>query len=161
MKEMDLRASVIETLQGLSVLIPNKDVFQNPIVNYTNTPYRRLDLSLGTAYGDDMEKVRQVVSQAVQQVPTRDRERPVEVFFDEFGESSINFSVRIWLSESDEGVYRSARSEAMIAIKKALDAEGITIPFPIRTLDFGAQVVGGTQLDQVRLQMVEPRAARS
>jgi len=156
-----MRASVLETLQGLSVLIPNKDVFQSAIINYTNTPHRRLDLSMGTAYADDMETVRQVVSSAVREVPHRNHEREIELFFEEFGDSSINFSLRIWLVQSDERSYREARSEAMIAIKKALDAKGLTIPFPIRTLDFGAGAVGGERLDQMQLQIRDLRATGS
>ncbi|MEY4550184.1 MAG: hypothetical protein RL685_6379 [Pseudomonadota bacterium] len=150
-----IRSSMIETVQGLSVSIPNKEVFQNAIVNYTNTPHRRLDLKVGTAYCDDMEKVRRVVTSAVREVPHRNHEREIELFFEEFGDSSINFSVRIWLEKADELPYREARSEALIAIKKALDAEGLTIPFPIRTLDFGAGAVGGERLDQLRLQIRE------
>jgi small conductance mechanosensitive channel len=138
-KRVELRATELETLDGLAVIVPNKEVFQKPIVNYTKTRTRRLDFSAGTAYADDMEKVREVVSQAVQDVPNRDPAREIEVFFESFGDSSINFLVRIWLSEADQLSWLRARSEAMIAMKKAFDREGITIPFPIRTLDFGAR----------------------
>jgi small conductance mechanosensitive channel len=89
-KTIALRASELETLDGLSILIPNKEIFQNAITNYTSTPNRRMDLAVGTAYGDDMEQVRSVVVQAVQDVPNRKRERDVELFFDAFGDSSIN-----------------------------------------------------------------------
>jgi small conductance mechanosensitive channel len=138
-KRVELRATELETLDGLAVIVPNKEVFQKPIVNYTKTRTRRLDFSAGTAYADDMEKVREVVSQALQDVPNRDPAREIEVFFESFGDSSINFLVRIWLSEADQLSWLRARSEAMIAMKKAFDREGITIPFPIRTLDFGAR----------------------
>jgi small conductance mechanosensitive channel len=142
-KHIALRASEIETLDGLSVLVPNRQIFQNPIVNYTSTPSRRLDLNLGASYGDDMERVRAVILGAVQEVPARNREREVELFFEEFGDSAIKLSVRIWLERSDELSYKHARSEAMIAIKRALDRERLKIPFPVRTLDFGANEVGG------------------
>jgi small conductance mechanosensitive channel len=154
-KHIALRATEIETLDGLSVLIPNKDVFQNPIVNYTRTEPRRLDLEVGTAYCDDMEKVRRVVLEAVADLELRAPDRALEFYFDAFGDSSIDFTVRIWLSRSDEITYRSARSEAMIAVKKAFDAEGITIPFPIRTLDFGAAVVGGARIDAMDLHVID------
>jgi len=142
-KGVELRATTIETLDGLSLLVPNKEVFQNSIVNYTSTPKRRLEISVGTAYCDDMEEVEQVVRDAVAQLEHRDPSKDIEVLFEEFGGSSINFSVLVWLSKSDQMTYRQARSEGMKAIKKALDAAGISIPFPIRTLDFGADAVGG------------------
>jgi small conductance mechanosensitive channel len=153
-----LRASEIQTLDGLSILIPNREIFQNPITNYTSTPNRRMELSVGTAYGDDLEKVRSVVIEAVQSVPKRNLERDVELFFTEFGDSSINFVVRVWLNQADEITYFAARSEAMIAIKKAFDQKGITIPFPIRTLDFGADAVGGTRLDGMALRVASAAA---
>ncbi|HMJ16385.1 MAG TPA: hypothetical protein VK524_33455, partial [Polyangiaceae bacterium] len=148
--------SELETLDGLSVLLPNKEIFQKAIINYTMTPSRRMDFKMGMAYCHDMEAVRRVVIEAVQDVPARDRARDVELFFDEFAESSIDFSVRIWLEQSDDRTLRNARSEAMIAIKSAFDRENLTIPFPIRTLDFDADKVGGKNFSQS-----SPRAPRS
>ena len=159
-QKVELRATELETLDGLAVIVPNKEVFQNPIVNYTKTKSRRLDFSAGTAYADDMEKVRDVVIKAVQDVPHRDLGRDIEVFFESFGDSSINFLVRIWLEKADQISWLSARSEAMIAMKKAFDREGITIPFPIRTLDFGAKVVGGEPLDAMKLRLAQAATDR-
>ena len=152
-QRVELRATEVETLDGLSILVPNKEVFQNPIINYTRTNCRRMDLAVGTAYGDDMQKVRSVVLEAVQGCPYRDKEREIELFFQEFGDSSINFQVRIWLLDSSQLAFLTARSESMIAIKRAFDREGITIPFPIRTLDFGADAVGGKRIDGMRLKI--------
>jgi small conductance mechanosensitive channel len=59
--------------------------------------------------------------------------------------------VLVWLDRSDQMTLRKARSELMIAIKRAFDREKLTIPFPIRTLDFGAGVVGGVRLDAMKL----------
>lgn len=154
-QRIELRATLVQTLDGLSILVPNKEIFQNAIINYTRTKSRRMDLSVGTAYCDDLEKVREVTMAAVRELEGRDLTRDVELFFEAFGDSSINFTLRVWLAESDEISYLNARSEAMIAIKKAYDREGITIPFPIRTLDFGAKVVGGERIDEMALQLVE------
>jgi small conductance mechanosensitive channel len=158
-QHIHLRASELQKLDGLSILIPNREIFQNPITNYTSTPNRRMELAVGTAYGDDLEKVRTVVIEAVQNLPKRNMERDVELFFTEFGDSSINFVVRVWLNQADEVTYFAARSEAMIAIKKAFDKKAITIPFPIRTLDFGADAVGGTRLDGMNLRVARATAA--
>lgn len=145
-KSVELRATTIETLDGLSLLVPNKEIFQNTIINYTRTPRRRLEISVGTAYCDDMDEVERVVKESVDALPGRDPSHDVEVLFEEFGGSSINFSVLIWLTESDQMSYRKARSAGMKAIKRGLDAAEISIPFPIRTLDFGANGVGGVSL---------------
>jgi len=150
-QRIELRATVLMTLDGLVVVLPNKEIFQNAIVNYTETRGRRLDVSVGVAYCDDLEKVRAVTIEALQDLDGRDRDREIEVLFEAFGDSSINHVARIWLGESDELHFRRCRSEAIIAIKKAYDANGITIPFPIRTLDFGAKVIGGERLDEMAL----------
>ena len=68
-------------------------------------------------------------------------DKETTLVYDEFGDSSINFTVRFWVKFSRQFDYRSARSEAIIAIKKAFDKEGISIPFPIRTLDIDPKLV--------------------
>jgi len=72
----------------------------------------------------------------------------VTLFFTGFGDSSINFTIRFWVDFTRQPDYLGACSEAIIAIKKAFDQEGISIPFPIRTLDFSP--VGGVTLGEVR-----------
>jgi len=67
--------------------------------------------------------------------------REPEVFYRQFGESSIDFDLRIWLAASDEPSFLAARSEAIIAVKEAFDEHKIVIPFPIRTLDLPAELV--------------------
>jgi small conductance mechanosensitive channel len=158
---LELRETEINTLDGITVIVPNKEVFQNPIVNYTRTPRRRVDLKIGTAYGDDMEEVRRVVLASLQDVPARDPAEEPELYFEEFADSAITFSVRVWLTRSDEPTYLRARSEAMISIKRALDREKLTIPFPIRTLDFGAGVVGGERLDAMKLRVARDGTAET
>lgn len=148
---INLRDTVVETFQGKTVIIPNKEVFQNPIVNYTMLEKRRFDLSVGVSYGDDLEKVRQITIDAVSSIEELSKEDAVNVFFTEFGDSSVNLSVRMWINTPEQAVFNKVGSEAIIRIKKAYDANDIMIPFPIRTLDFG--IKGGTSLDQMPMQI--------
>ncbi len=145
-QRITLRSTEIRTPPGQIVLVPNSQVFQNPIVNFSRTGERRVDLSVGVAYGDDLEKARSVAVAAVEQIEARQADRPVELFFEEFGDSSINFVVRFWIDFSRQAEYLAARSEAIERVKAAFDEAGLTIPFPIRTLDFG--VVGGEKLSE-------------
>ena len=146
-KRIHLRWTELRTQQGQVVLIPNKQVFENPIMNYSSTGERRVDLRLGVSYGDDLEKARQIAIQAVQEVSTRLPDKDVEFFYEEFGESSINFVVRFWIEFQRQPDFLAAQSEAIQRIKRAFDENGITIPFPIRTLDFAK--VGGETFSQV------------
>ena len=148
--EVNLRWTELLTQQGQLVLIPNKQVFENPIMNYSIRGTRRVDLSLGVSYGDDLEKAKRVAIEAVSSVPARQPDREVELFYEEFGESSVDFTLRFWIPFETQKDYLAARSDAIVRIKKAFDANGITIPFPIRTLDFAAK--GGGTLDEVLQQ---------
>jgi small-conductance mechanosensitive channel len=75
--------------------------------------------------------------------------------YEGFGESSINFMIRIWLSSTEQSSYLEARSEAIMMIKKAYDHNNITIPFPIRTLDFG--IKGGQTLSEMKLNLLNKK----
>ena len=152
-KEVNLRDTVIETFRGQTVIIPNKNVFQNPIENYSQIKKRRFDLSVGVSYGDDLDLVEKITIEAVKDIPGLSKIDEVKVFFTEFGDSSINLSVRMWIENPDQPLYNSVGSEAIKCIKKAYDANNIMIPFPIRTLDFG--IKGGVSLTETPLRFAE------
>ncbi|NNF57484.1 MAG: mechanosensitive ion channel [Rhodothermaceae bacterium] len=135
-RQIDLRATHIETFQGQTVIIPNAAVYQNPLVNYTETASRRVDIACGVGYGDDLDTAERVAKAAVEDVARRDASQEVELFYTEFGDSSINFMLRFWIEGATQGQFLAAQSDAIKRIKAAFDQEGVTIPFPIRTLDF-------------------------
>jgi small conductance mechanosensitive channel len=126
--EINLRSTRLRTLQGQTVIIPNAEVFTNSVVNYS-TGERRVDLRCGVAYGDDLEAAR-AVSWAAVRSPTRGRHRPVDFYYEEFGDSSIDFVVRFWITVHAQPDFLRARSEAVIAIKKALRRGRLHHPLP-------------------------------
>jgi small-conductance mechanosensitive channel len=148
----NLRVTVIRTFQGQEVYIPNKDVLNNPIYNYSITGKRRIDLAIGISYGDPLSKVEKVVTETVKHI--EGVVDPEKLIFDyyEFGNSSINFMVRFWIEYpgSAEHGFLAMRKSAIMAIKEAFDKHDITIPFPIRTLDFG--IKGGEKLSDMVVQ---------
>lgn len=146
-EEINLRATVLRRPEGQLVFVPNKQVLENPIVNYTVLGQRRVDLEVGVSYGDDLSRAAEIAIAAVEGVEGRLDSEPIELYYQEFGASSINFVVRFWIEFSRQAGYLAARSEAIVRIKQAFDDNGITIPFPIRTLDFG--IVGGQPLQEV------------
>jgi len=150
-ERVDLRSLILRLPEGQIVLLPNKEVFEKPLVNYSSTGRRRVDLPVGVSYGDDLQKAKRLAMAAVEALPGRDKARPVELFYTEFGDSSINFVVRFWIDFRKQADYLAALSDAIVSIKRAFDEADITIPFPIRTLDFG--IVGGEKLSE----MLPPR----
>lgn len=148
-KQISLRNTVIATPLGLEVIIPNKMVIQNPLTNYTNTQERRVEIGCGISYGDDLEKVERVARKAIEEGGVEyDEDRPIDFFFMGYGDNSINFIIRYWMDRAEQPDFLKARSEGIMALKKAFDENDITIPFPIRTLDFG--IKGGQRLDQMK-----------
>ena len=72
----------------------------------------------------------QITLEAVSDIEALSKEDKINVFFVEFGDSSINLSVRMWVNSTEQSVYNNVGSEALIKIKKAYDANNISIPFP-------------------------------
>ncbi|MEM1270332.1 MAG: mechanosensitive ion channel family protein [Bacteroidota bacterium] len=145
-ERVDLRATVLRTTEGQTVLIPNQNVLTNKIVNFTESPKRRIDVEVGVSYATDLEFAERIAREALEEVPNRDTDRPVEIFFGSFGGSSIDFVGRFWVPYHTHIDYLRAKHEGVKRIKSAFDANDITIPFPIRTLDFGIE--GGQTLTQ-------------
>jgi small-conductance mechanosensitive channel len=144
-QKLNLRNTIIKTPQGQIVYIPNKVVYENPFTNFTKNQERRIDLECGISYGDDLEKVKKVATEAIESIEKRMKNREVEFYFKEFGGSSINFVVRFWVDFRTNPDFWSPQSDAIMALKKAFDENDIMIPFPIRTLDFGIR--GGEKLN--------------
>jgi small conductance mechanosensitive channel len=143
-EEINLRDIVVRTFQGQMVIIPNKEVLQNPIENFSLLGKRRMDLAAGVSYGDDLEKAKEVAINAVKDIYGLSKEDKVTFFYTEIGGSSINFTIRLWVNTPEQIPYLQVQSDAIVRIKQAFDANDISLPFPVTTLDFG--VKGGVPL---------------
>lgn len=141
-----LRSVAINNLDGQEVLIPSRMILQNPLTNFSVNGERRVVVSVGISYGENLERVKQIILDLLNSFDNRIPNKPVEFFYTGFGDSSINFICRFWIKFEREPDYKLALSDTIIKIKKAFDENGITIPFPIRTLDFG--IKGGKTLSQ-------------
>ncbi|MEJ2005031.1 MAG: mechanosensitive ion channel family protein, partial [Cyclobacteriaceae bacterium] len=143
-KKIHLRSTTIYDPRGQDIIVPNRTIFQNLYRHYTINGIRRIDLECGISYGDDLRKVKEVTLEAIRSVPTLKKGRDVDFFFTGFGDSSRNFVVRYWIDFQRIPDFMEAQSEGVMRLKQAFDQNGITIPFPIRTLDFG--IKGGKDL---------------
>lgn len=136
-EKIHLRTTELRTMQGQIVQIPNSMVFKNPIVNYTQWGKRRVDISVGVTYGEDLPKAKKVAKEAVESIEGL-TDDDITVFYTGFGASSIDFVIRYWIPFTNKHFeYLAKQDEGVIAIKQAFDKNEITIPFPIRTLDVG------------------------
>jgi len=145
-EEVNLRATHLRTFQGQIVVIPNKDVLQAPLINFSRTGSRRIDLACGVAYGDDLAKAKQLAIDTIEAIDYRDEDKAVDLYYNSFGDSSIDFVVRFWVDFKHQRDFLQAQSDSIMRLKERFEQNDITIPFPIRTLDFG--VVGGEKLSE-------------
>jgi len=134
--DVNLRTVELTTYDGLTVYLPNAEVLRAPIVNYTRTPSSRTSLTVGVAYDTDLSRAQAVLHEGCRSAAGVQEQPPVEVWVEEFAESSINVAVRYWHAADIASRWR-VRSAVAMAIKAALDDAGIRIPFPQRTLWFG------------------------
>lgn len=134
--DVNLRTVEIRTYDGNTVMVPNRSVLGASIVNYTRTPYRRSELTIGVAYHTDLEQAQAVLLDACRGAEDVRAEPAPDAPVLEFGDSSINLVLRFWHPADIASVWR-VRSAVAIAAKRALDEAGMTIPFPQRTLWFG------------------------
>jgi small conductance mechanosensitive channel len=131
-QSVDLRSTEILTLDGNNVLLPNGHVFTVPIINYSRESTRRIQLTVGVAYDSDLELVRYTALQAIRTIPDVLNTPSPSLFFHEFGESAIKFTVRYWIDTRVTDA-ATAIDPAVLSIQKAFERKQIEIPFPIRT----------------------------
>jgi small conductance mechanosensitive channel len=146
-QEINLRTTILLTPTGQLVYVPNGELFRTRLTNYSRLGQRRVDLACGVSYAEDLEAVRQVAIEAIEGVEQRIPGKDVEFYYEEFGGSSIDFVVRFWIPFTNRHAeYKQAQTAAIIALRRAFDENEISIPFPIRTLDFG--ILGGVRLGE-------------
>jgi small-conductance mechanosensitive channel len=117
------------------VVIPNAQLFKNPVTVRTDLDRRRVTIRCGVAYGEDVDNARDVIYKAVEGLETVDTDQGIQIFAQAFGASSIDFEVT-WWTGSQQVEVRASRDKVVAAVKRALDEAGIEIPFPYRTLTF-------------------------
>jgi len=111
-------------------------LFKNPVTVRTDRDVRRVTIICGVAYDEDLDAARQVIADAVAACSTvRQGDLTIQVFEQEFADSSINFEVTWWTGATPVEV-RKSKDEVVSGVKRGLDDAGIEIPFPNRTLTF-------------------------
>ena len=131
--KIGLRSTVLTTFDGAEQIVPNGDLIAEKVVNWTlSTPRARLRLPVSVAYGNDPGRVIEVLLEVAQGYELTEAEPGPMAIFTGFGDSSLDFEVRIWLASFD--LLLQARSELAALVVGRLATEGIEIPFPQRDL---------------------------
>ncbi len=134
-ENITIRDTLVRQTDGQPVVIPNSVLFKNPVTVRTDKDTRRVTVMCGVAYGEDIDKARKIITDAVEKVDSVNKDKPVQIFANAFGASSIDFEVTWWTGSRPLDI-RKSRDEVVSAVKRALDDNGIEIPFPYQTLTF-------------------------
>ncbi|ENM3751022.1 small-conductance mechanosensitive channel MscS [Vibrio paracholerae] len=119
--------TVLKTPDNKMVVVPNSAVIGGAITNYSRHATRRVDMVIGVSYKSDLQKTKRVLRETLEKDPRILKDPDITIGVLTLADSSINFVVRPWCKTED---YWKVYYDSMQAIKEALDANGIEIPFP-------------------------------
>ena len=151
-EDIKVRATTIRTYDGRQVVIPNSQLYTSALTVNTAYKRRRLELTVGIGYEDDIRKAKEVILQALEKAETVSKLAEPSVVATEFGASSIDLKVRWFINDGTQANKIASIHEVIVEIKDQLDAAGVNIPFPIRTLDFSDDSAGDLVKKMAKLQ---------
>ncbi len=130
--QIGIRASTVRTFDGADVIVPNADLISKSVTNWTGEhPNRRFDVPVGVAYGSPLESTAQALLAAARRTPGVLATTPPEAFLARFGESSLDWTLRVWMKMDDSPQVLSALKRA---VSEELEKAKLEVPFPQRDL---------------------------
>jgi small conductance mechanosensitive channel len=126
-EQVQILTTVLKTPDNKRIIVPNGQIMDSIITNYSANDTRRVDMVVGVSYDDDLDKVHSVLKELVAADDRILDDPACTIAVAELGDSSVNFVVRPWTKTAD---YWNVKFDLTEAIKKRFDKEGITFPFP-------------------------------
>lgn len=130
-KQINLNFTELADLSNVHVIVPNSQVWGNVIDNYSVNPTRRAEWTFGVGYGANLKDAETIIHDTIMADARAKTEPAPFVQVTNLGDSSVDFLVRVWC---DAGDYFGFKADMTRQVKEALDAGGVDIPFPTRTL---------------------------
>jgi small-conductance mechanosensitive channel len=138
-ENIQTRATTIRTYDGRRVVIPNSELFTNSVMVNTTWENRRVQYDVGIGYGDDIERAKQLIMEAIANLDNVLKEPSPDVLVMELAESTVNIRVRWWINPPRRAEALDTRDKVLTAIKNKLTANGIDLPFPTQQILFHDQ----------------------
>lgn len=126
-EEVQILTTVLKTGDNKQIIVPNSQIMDSIITNYSANDTRRVDMVVGVSYGDDLDKVRKTLQELIAAEDRILDEPAPTIAVSALADSSVNFVVRPWVNSPD---YWGVTFDLTEAIKKRFDKEGISFPFP-------------------------------
>ena len=129
--EISILYTIVNTFDNRRIIIPNGDLSNSSLTNLSAYPTRRCDMSFGIGYGDDIDKAKATIKRLVEEDERSLKDPEPMIVVGGLGDSSVDLTVRVWTKYADLWPFYWDMQER---VKKAFDAEGISIPFPQRDM---------------------------
>ena len=126
-EQVQILTTVLKTGDNKQIIVPNGQIMDSIITNYSANDTRRVDMVVGVSYDDDLDKVRDTIKELIAAEDRILDEPACTIAVSALADSSVNFVVRPWVKTSD---YWGVMFDLTEAVKKRFDKEGITFPFP-------------------------------
>jgi small-conductance mechanosensitive channel len=131
--DIGLRATKIKTTDNIVIIIPNNEIMKRDIVNYTISSTKiRVRINIGIAYDADIEKAKDLINSVAVTLPWVSKEPPPKVVVRNFGESSVDLQLRVWIDNARKRM--DTISSITDKVKETFDKHGIEIPYPKRDI---------------------------
>lgn len=130
-KQINLNFTELADLSNVRVIVPNAQVWGNVITNYSTNDTRRVEWIFGVGYGANLKQAEGILRQVILSDPRAHADPEPFVQVTNLGDSSVDFTVRVWC---DAGEFFGFRADMTRAVKEAFTEAGIDIPFPTRTV---------------------------
>lgn len=131
--DINIRSTTIRSLNNVSIIVPNSEFVSSNVVNWSHGDTKiRVNVSVGVSYSSDLDKVLSVLREVAAEHPEVLTNPPTDVLFREFGDSSWNMELRVWIENPQR--HHIIRSDLNCAIVRKFRENNIEIPFPQRDL---------------------------
>ena len=125
--QVQILTTILKTGDNKQIVVPNGQIMGSIITNYSANDTRRVDMTVGVSYDDDLDQVRSTIRELVDADDRILSDPECLIAVSELADSSVNFAVRPWVKNAD---YWGVMFDMAEAIKKRFDQEGISFPYP-------------------------------
>lgn len=126
-KEIQIFSTIMDTPDNKRIIIPNSQLSNNAIVNYTKNDVRRVDFVFSVSYDDNLRNAREIITKILSGHEKVLKDKDIFVRISEYADSSINFTARVWVKKED---YWDVYFDVMEVLKEEYDKAGLSIPYP-------------------------------
>jgi small conductance mechanosensitive channel len=126
-KEIQIFSTIMDTPDNKRIIIPNSQLSNNAIINYTKNDIRRVDFVFSVSYDDNLKIAREIITNILSSHEKVLKDKDIFVKISEYADSSINFAGRVWVKKED---YWDVYFDVMEIMKEEYDKAGLNIPYP-------------------------------